>query len=162
MSPRSISFPLEEFNPVVTVRAASGPCSSGSESLPVSATEARPGCGNLNAFQTLFGVKEVQKNGPFLRRSLTAIISSGNRASGLMKGRSFGNLQNNGIQFFSTDAASIRTKKKNLVHKLKLERNPLTTDMKFQGNSLYLSVFLTICNLKSASKWSTVRERPCS
>ncbi|WZZ03264.1 hypothetical protein YC2023_089185 [Brassica napus] len=156
MSPRVISFPFEELNPIVPVGATSKRGASGSESLSVSAPEAGPGCASLNAFRTLFGVKEVQKNGLFLRRSLTAIVSSGNRAIRLMKGRSFGRLRNNGMQLSSTDAAFIRTKKKNFFHELKLERNPLTTDMKFRGTSRYLSVFLTICNLKNASKWSTV------
>ncbi|KAF2534774.1 hypothetical protein F2Q70_00029764 [Brassica cretica] len=58
-SPRSISFPFEEFSPVATVGAASGPWSSGSESLPVSPPKAGLGCTNFNAFRTLFGVKEV-------------------------------------------------------------------------------------------------------
>ncbi|KAG5397470.1 hypothetical protein IGI04_019284 [Brassica rapa subsp. trilocularis] len=41
-------------------------------------------------------------------------------------------------------AASIRTKKKNFFHELKLEINPLTTDMKFRGTSLYLSRFKVV------------------
>ncbi|KAF3598685.1 hypothetical protein F2Q69_00036613 [Brassica cretica] len=84
-STRSISFPFEEFSPVATVGAASGPWSSGSESLPFSPPKAGLGFTNLNAFRTLFGVKEVQKKGPFLSRSLTAIMSSGNGARGLVK-----------------------------------------------------------------------------
>ncbi|KAG5410683.1 hypothetical protein IGI04_007002 [Brassica rapa subsp. trilocularis] len=83
------------------------------------------------------------KKGPFLRRSLTAIISSGNGARGLMKGRLFGNLRNSGMQLSSTDAASKRTKKKNFFHELKFEMNFLTTDINFRGTNLCLSVSLT-------------------
>ncbi|KAF2531382.1 hypothetical protein F2Q70_00029060 [Brassica cretica] len=140
-SPRSISFPFEEFHPVAAVGAASGLSSSGSDLFPISAG---PGHTNLNAFRS---VKEVQKNEPFLRRSLTSVISSGNGASGLMKGRSFGNLRSSGIQLSSKDAASIRSKKKNFFHELKLEMNLLTTDLKLRGNSLYLSLSLTSCSL---------------
>ncbi|KAF2536730.1 hypothetical protein F2Q68_00020284 [Brassica cretica] len=58
------------------------------------------------------------------------MMSSGNGARGLMKGRSFGNLRNSGMQLSSTDAASMRTKKKNFFHELKFEMNFLTTDIK--------------------------------
>ncbi|KAF2562293.1 hypothetical protein F2Q70_00017654 [Brassica cretica] len=122
------------------------------ESLLVSPPKAGLGCTNLSAFRTLFGVKEVQKKGPFLSRSLTAIMSSGNGVRGLIKGVSFGNLRNNGMQLCSTDAASTRTKKKNFFHELKLKVNPFTTDMKFRGTSLYVSVSLMICNRRSALK----------
>ncbi|KAF3591648.1 hypothetical protein DY000_02021860 [Brassica cretica] len=151
-SPRSISFPFEEFSPVAIVGAALGPWSSGSESLLVSPPKAGLGCTNLSALRTLFGVKEVQKKGLFLNRSLIAIMSSGNGARGLIKGRSFGNLRNSGIQLSSTDASSTRTKKKNFLHELKLEVNPFTTDMKFRGTSMYVSVSLMICNRRSALK----------
>ncbi|WZZ14769.1 hypothetical protein YC2023_107858 [Brassica napus] len=143
MSPRSTSFPFQEFDSGTAAGATTGFWSSGSESLPVSAAEAGPGCTNLSAFRTLSGVKEVQNKGPFLRRSLTAMMSSRNGARGLMKGRSFGNLRNRGMQHSSTDAASIRTKKKNFFHELKFEMNFLTTDIKFRGTNLCLSVSLT-------------------
>ncbi|KAF2592199.1 hypothetical protein F2Q70_00043254 [Brassica cretica] len=41
----------------------------------------------------------------------------------------------NGMQFSSTDAAFIRTKKKNFVHELELEISPLITVIYFRGTN---------------------------
>ena len=46
-----------------------------------------------------------------------------------MKGQLSSLLRNNGMQLSLTDAALIQKKKKNFFHKLKLEVNPLITDM---------------------------------
>ena len=101
----------------------------GLRQLSVSTPTSGQGCASLNAFRTLFGVKVVQKNGPFLRRSLTLIVSSGNGGIGLMKGPSFGLLRNNGMQLSSTDAALMRTNNKNFFHELRLE----TLDHRHEG-----------------------------
>ena len=124
-----MSLPFEDLvfaSPAGTSQGA-GPLDP--ESLSVSTPPSKSEQTSLNALRTLFGVKDVQKNGPFLRRSLISTVSSGNGGSGLMKRPSFGLLRNNEMQLSSTDASLIRTKKKNFFHKLKLEVNPLIPDI---------------------------------
>ena len=144
MSPRSIYFPFEEFHPIATGGAASEPWSLGSELLIFHARN-RTGMHKPQRLSNSLRRKESPE-----KRTIPKKVPHCNNILGERRKRS--------------DEGMIGRQPPEQWNIILFDRrsvNPLTADMKFRGTSLYLSVSLTICNLRSASKWSTVRERPC-